>query len=161
MDRPSYKETQREREREREREGLWLSTMQEKKWRKSADKGLWLSTTENKMEESVGPMLSNPEKLNKMKKRNQFYTNRNLNTSLYSPKSTRTTRNGPKFFPRWNKEVSHLGLPTGTVFSGHSGQNRTEFRTMVQWRCLKTAERHSTKDPEVLHLSTQMYQNCI
>ena len=132
-----------------------------KKWRKSADKGPWLSTTENKMEESVGPLLSNPEKLNKTKKRNQFYTNRNLNTSQYSLKSTRTTRNGPKFFPRWNNEASHLGLLTGTVFSGHSGQNKTEFRTMVQWRCLKTAERHSTNDPEVLHLSTQVYQNCI
>lgn len=29
----------------------------------SADKGLWLSTKENKMEESVGSLLTNPEKM--------------------------------------------------------------------------------------------------
>ena len=36
----------------------------------SADKGLWLSTKENKMEESVGSLLTN---LEKWKKTNQFH----------------------------------------------------------------------------------------
>ena len=107
-----------------------LGFLTEREKRRSANKGLWLSTKENKMEESVWSLLSNPKKWKKTKKRNQFYTSRNLNTSQYWLKSIRITRNGPKFCPRWNKEVSYSSLLTNTVFSSRSDRNRTKFKTM-------------------------------
>ena len=39
-----------------------------------------------------------------------------------------TIRNRSKFFPRWNKGVSHSGLHTSTRFSGW---NRTVYTTLV------------------------------
>jgi hypothetical protein len=53
---------------------------------------------------------------------------------VYRPKlagMTETRRNGPKFFPRWNKGVSRSGLHTGTRFSGRSGRNGTVFTTRL------------------------------
>ncbi len=43
---------------------------------------------------------------------------------------TKTRRNGPKIFPRWNKGVSHSGLHTDTRFFGRFGWNGTVYTTM-------------------------------
>lgn len=45
---------------------------------------------------------------------------------------TGITWNGQKFGPRWNEWVSHSGLFTGTVFSGHSGWNGTNYTVINQ-----------------------------